>query len=154
MCNPNDPILLVEDEPTDAILFRRALERNGIRQTPVIVSNGEEAIQYLQGSGGYADRQRHPMPSIIVLDIKMPRRSGFEVLDWIRSRPDALRNLPVVMLSSSALATDVTAALDKGANSYVSKPATTEEYTRMAAAFAAFWMNYHEQASCPRFVRQ
>lgn len=152
MCNLNAPILVVEDEAADAMLFRRSLQKIGVSQAPVVVEDGEEAVRYLEGSGKYSDRQKYPLPSIVVLDIKLPRKSGFEVLEWIRDRMDQLRHIPVVMLSSSNMGRDVAVAYDKGANSYVTKPATSADYTRMATAFASFWMNYNEQAGCPRMV--
>src|SRR2546423_15327949 len=101
MCQPAGPILLVEDETTDAMLFRRALEQ--ITKDPPIIEirNGDEAVEYLMGSGRYADRRKYPLPSLIVLDVKLPRRSGFEVLGWIRSQPDNLRFNPGLMPSSS-----------------------------------------------------
>lgn len=152
MCNPNGPILLAEDEPGDAELFRRAVKKAGLEQPLTVVYDGDEALEYLQGTGRYSDRGQHPAPAVIVLDIKMPRRSGFEVLNWIRQRKDQLRHIPVMMLSSSNFGKDVIAAYEAGANAYVAKPGTASEYGRMAGAFAAFWLQFNEQASCPRMI--
>jgi CheY-like chemotaxis protein len=152
MCQPAGPILLVEDETTDALLFRRALEKI-TKDPPIIeISNGDEAVEYLVGSGRYADRRKYPLPSLIVLDVKLPRRNGFEVLEWIRSQPDNLRFTPVLMLSSSDRSDDVEKSYSHGANSYMTKPFGTEEYTRMANAFAGFWLKYNEQGQCPRLT--
>jgi len=107
-------------------------------------------LEYLEGAGRYSDPEKFPRPSLIVLDIKMPRRSGFEVLAWLRARKDELRHLPVMILSSSTISRDVMAAYEAGANAYVAKPSSSAEYARMAGAFAAFWLRYNEQASCPR----
>lgn len=142
----------MEDEASDAMLFRRALKKVGMEQSLVLVGDGDEAVQYLDGQGAFADRQKYPPASMVVLDLKLPRRSGFEVLDWLRSRQDSLRHLPVMVLSSSNLSRDVMAAYEKGANSYVAKPYSSEEYARMAAAFNSFWMRFNEQASCPRML--
>lgn len=151
MCHPADPILLVEDEKAVAMLFRRALEKV-TKQPPIVeVRDGDEAVAYLAGNGKYTDRQKYPLPSMIVLDIKLPRRNGFEVLDWIRSQPEDVRLIPVLMLSSSDRSHDVQQSYIHGANSYMTKPFGTDEYSRMANAFADFWLTYNEQAACPRF---
>lgn len=152
MCNQNGPILLVEDETSDVELFQRAMKKAGLGQPLVVVHDGDEALEYLQGTGRYKGRAAHLTPSMIVLDIKMPRRSGFEVLDWIRGRKDELRHIPVMMLSSSNMGKDVMAAYEAGANAFVAKPTSAAEYARMAGAFAAFWLRYNEQASCPRMI--
>jgi CheY-like chemotaxis protein len=152
MCNQNGPILLVEDENSDVELFKRAMTKAGLGQPVVAVHDGDEALEYLQGSGRHEGRAAYARPSMIVLDIKMPRRSGFEVLNWIRGREDELRHIPVMMLSSSNIGKDVMAAYEAGANAFVAKPASSAEYARMAGAFAAFWMRYNEQASCPRII--
>jgi CheY-like chemotaxis protein len=140
----------VEDEKSDAMLFRRALEK--ITKDPPIVevTSGDEAVDYLSGAGKYADRAKYPLPNLIVLDIKLPRRSGFEVLEFIRSHPDKLRHTPVLMLSSSERPADVEKSYEEGANAYITKPYGTEGYNRMAGAFADFWLNYNEQGQCPR----
>ena len=152
MCHPAGPILLVEDEKSDAILFRRALEKITKHPPIVEITNGDEAVDYLSGKGKYADREEYPLPNVVVLDIKLPRRSGFEVLEFIRKHPDKLRLTPVLMLSSSESAADVEEAYSHGANSYLTKPYGTEEYNRMAGAFANFWLKYNEQGSCPRLA--
>lgn len=151
MCKPAGPILLVEDEQTDAMLFRRALQKVTTEPPILEVRNGDEAVDYLAGSGEYSDRQKHPLPSMVILDIKLPRRTGFEVLDWIRSQPEHLRFTPVLMLSSSDRSEDVEKSLRLGANAYVSKPFGIDEYNRMASALANFWLKYNEQSGCPKF---
>lgn len=150
MCNMQGPILLVEDEASDVALFRRAMNKAELNQPLVVVRDGDEAIEYLGGTGRYSDREKFVPASMVVLDIKIPRRSGFEVLAWLRARKDELRHLPVMILSSSNISKDVMAAYDAGANAYVAKPSTSADYARMAGAFAAFWLRYNEQASCPR----
>jgi CheY-like chemotaxis protein len=153
MCNAAGPILLVEDEKTDATLFRRALDKIAPHPPILEVRNGDEAIAYLAGTGDYADRTKYPLPTMVVLDIKLPRRSGFEVLDWIRSQSDSLRFIPVLMLSSSDRKTDVEQSYTRGANAYVAKPFGSEEYNRMANALGSFWLHYNENVECPRFNR-
>jgi CheY-like chemotaxis protein len=153
MCHPAGPILVVEDEKTDAILFRRALEKIPSHPPIIELTNGDEAVDYLAGNGEYADRTKYPLPNVVVLDIKLPRRTGFEVLDFIRSHPDRLRLTPVLMLSSSDRASDVEKSYNHGANSYMTKPFGTDEYNRLASAFANFWLKYNEQGQCPRMSR-
>lgn len=140
------PILLVEDSTDDAILFERAVRKSAMRAAIMRVANGDAAIDYLKGVGMYADREIFHYPSLIVLDIKLPRRSGIEVLEWIREGPRPLSQMPVVVLSSSHTSTDIELAYAKGANAYVTKPFTTPEYAGMADALAHFWLQYNEQA--------
>src|SRR5262245_13616336 len=112
--NP-DVILVTEDDPTDVLLLRRAFERAGIPSRLEVVSNGEEAISYLAGEGTYADRNLHPLPSVVLLDIKLPRTSGIDVLAWIRRQPE-MNRLPVIMLTSSGRAADLRRAYEAGAS--------------------------------------
>ena len=150
MCNPAAPVLLVEDEVSDAMLFKRAFGK-ALNWPPVIrVANGDEAVDYLDGIGAFCDRNQYPLPSIVVLDIKLPRRGGFEVLESIRTRADQFSKIPVIMLSSSNRLADIQQSYEKGANSYVIKPYTADEYAKMAMAIVSFWMTFNEQASCPR----
>jgi CheY-like chemotaxis protein len=114
-------ILLVEDDPNDTVLIRRAFQKAGFGDSLKIVSDGGQAMQYLQGQKEYGDRARFPLPFLLLLDLKMPGTDGFEVLQWIRRQPD-LKRLLVVVLTSSNLQTDVDRAYDLGANSYLVKP--------------------------------
>jgi len=113
-------ILLAEDDPDDVFLIQAAFAEAAVPYRLAVVNNGEQAIQYLSGDGPYADRTRHPMPFLLLLDLKMPIRTGFEVLDWIRSRPE-LNRLLVVILTGSGLRTDVWKAEELGTNSYLVK---------------------------------
>src|SRR5258706_9347997 len=87
------PILVAEDEETDAMLLRWAFEKAGVPNPLVVARDGQEAVDYLEGKGDYADRVRHPLPCLLVLDLKMPRMSGFDVLVWVSDRPQ-FRDLP------------------------------------------------------------
>src|SRR5689334_9053871 len=93
-------VLLVEDNSDDALLMKMACQRSGIPHNLQIVTDGKAAIEYLSGKGVYADRVTYPLPQLIFLDIKLPFRSGHEILEWIRNEP-GLKHLPVVMLTSS-----------------------------------------------------
>src|SRR5438045_1775067 len=94
-------ILLIEDEASDALLIKRAFEKAGFDFKFWRLKHGEEAINYLSGVSPFDDRETHPLPDVILLDIKLPRRTGFEVLEWLRSQPPGLSRIPVVMLTSS-----------------------------------------------------
>ena len=131
-------ILLAEDDPNDTLLIKRAFQKAGFGSLLKTVDNGKQAIDYVAGSGDYADRSRFPLPFLLLLDLKMPGTSGFEVLTWIRSQPD-LKRLLVVVLTSSNLQTDVDRAYELGANSYLVKPIEFSQMVNMIQRFEAYW---------------
>lgn len=126
-------ILLAEDNADDVFLLRQALKRIDWAPSLHAVADGAEAIAYLEGSGGYGDRALHPLPDLLLLDVNMPRRNGFEVLEWIRTK-SACRNLVVHVLSASARPADVQRAYDLHANSYVVKPTSIGELVDFVSA--------------------
>ena len=138
-------ILLVEDELDDAQLLVRAFRKAGIANPVQHVDDGDKAIAYLAGQEPYADRERHADPTVILLDLKLPRRSGFEVLQWLRAQP-GLRRLPVVVLTSSGQTADVNRAYDLGANSYLVKPATGAALQEMVKTINAYWIGINRSA--------
>src|SRR5581483_12149655 len=107
---PNESVLLVEDDPSDFRLIQRAFNKLGERLDMFRLTNGDEAIAYLSGNDPYENRAAHPMPSMLLLDLKLPRRSGFEVLEWVRRQSSALSRLPVVVLTSSRHSVDINRA--------------------------------------------
>jgi CheY-like chemotaxis protein len=116
-----DTILLAEDEDDAAFLLERAIRKAGIVNPLQRVVDGDQTIEYLAGRGNYRDRARYPMPILLLLDINMPRKSGFEVLEWARS--DAgLKALTIDIFSGSSRAEDIERALRLGANLYLKKP--------------------------------
>src|SRR5436309_14383558 len=119
------PILIAEDSENDAELVRAALKRARVTNPTQIVPDGECVIAYLKGEAPYGDRTKHPFPRLLILDIKMPRLNGFEVLSWIRDHPECAV-IPVVIMSSSRDDRDVTKAYQLGANSYMTKPRRLE----------------------------
>ena len=123
---PNDLILVAEDNPDDALLLRRALTKAGNHARVKFVSDGEEMVLYLEGGGCYSNRSQHPLPSIMILDLKMPRKSGLEVLQWLGDNP-RLAIVPTIVLSASSLENDIRAAYSYGANTYFVKPTTFDE---------------------------
>src|SRR5579864_3191843 len=114
-------ILHVEDDPNDTLLLQHACRKAGIIFELQAVSDGDQAIAYLRGINDFSDRNKYPLPQLILLDLKMPRVSGFDVLAWLRA-DDKLKTLPVVVLTSSNHDADVKRAYDLGAKSYLVKP--------------------------------
>jgi CheY-like chemotaxis protein len=141
---PEEPILLVEDDPSDFRLIQRAFERANLAIPMIRLTHGDDAVAYLAGDAPYENRGAYPVPAIILLDIKLPRRSGFEVLEWIRKRPSALRRIPVVMLTSSRHSADINRAYDLGANSYLVKPSSTADLEELASNFKSYWLRLNE----------
>jgi CheY-like chemotaxis protein len=137
-------ILLVEDNVDDVLLIRRAFKKAGIETPLGIVSDGEAATAYLSGEGTFADRAAHPEASLVLLDLKLPRRSGLEVLEWMKQQP-RLRLLPVVVLTSSRQNADVQKAYDLGANSYLVKPVNFDELQAMMDAVHHYWVRLNER---------
>lgn len=137
------PILLVEDSEDDQTLIRRAFAKAKLSNPLHIVDDGDKAVAYLSGNGIYADRNAHPLPTIILLDLKLPRRSGHEVLAWLRAQP-SLPKIPVVVLTSSAETADVKRAYDLGANSYLVKPVEFDGLIEMVRNLGVYWLVMNE----------
>jgi CheY-like chemotaxis protein len=135
-------ILHAEDDPNDVLLVGLGFRKAAIPAVLRIVNDGEQVIQYLAGEGPFADRTANPLPALLLLDLKLPRRSGFEVLSWVRSHDD-LRRLPIVMLTSSAQAEDINRCYEMGANSYVVKPSVLEDLVTMAKKISAYWLEFN-----------
>jgi CheY-like chemotaxis protein len=139
--DPDETILLVEDNADDVSLFERAFGRTGFPHHLETVQSGDEAIAYLSRSGMYADREQYPLPTLLLLDIKLPRKDGFEVLDWIRHHPN-LAPLGVIMLTGSPRSEDVNRAYRMGVNSYVSKPVDASGFVDILKALGAHWFQH------------
>lgn len=132
-------ILLVEDDINDVMLFQRAYRKCDLSNPLQIVNDGETAQDYLAGNGKYADRLAYPMPALVLLDFKLPRKSGLELLAWMRSQAD-LQRLPVVALTSSREKTDVNRAYDLGINSYLVKPVAFDNLIHIVKTLGLYWM--------------
>lgn len=136
------PILLVEDNPRDLDLSLRALERTNLANEVVVARDGEEAWQYLAREGKYAGRPRGN-PAVVLLDLKLPKMDGVEVLDHIRKHPD-MEQLPVVMLTASREQTDVARSYALGVNAYVVKPLGFAEFLEAIRDLGVFWAVLNE----------
>lgn len=136
-------ILLIEDNPSDADLTRRAFERSGIANELVVVEDGQEALDYLHGSGPYAGRDRPELPALILLDLKLPKVSGLEVLRRMRGDPRT-KSVPVVILTTSREEQDLAAGYDLGANSYVRKPVDFTQFAAAIEQLGLYWLVLNE----------
>jgi CheY-like chemotaxis protein len=138
------PVLLVDDNPDDVLLMKRAFSSTTIRAPLRVLHDGAAALDYLAGNGEYADRAAHPLPSLMLLDLKMPRVSGFAVLEWLRQQP-GLKRLPVIVLTSSQQESDINRAYDLGANSYIVKPSGLKQIAEVAKDIEAYWLKWSQR---------
>jgi CheY-like chemotaxis protein len=132
-------ILLAEDEEDHVVLIKHAFSQAAIPNPLHVVWNGQEAIAYLMGTGVYANRAEYPLPDLLLLDLKMPRVNGFEVLEWIRQQP-GLAALRVLVLTSSADLHDVNRAYQLGANSFLVKPMDFQDVVQLSRLIQDFWL--------------
>jgi len=136
-------ILLVEDNPNDEALTLRALKKNNVTNEVVVVRDGVEALDWLFALGSHLGRDLTILPQVVLLDLKLPKLSGLEVLRAMRAHPRTKR-LPVVLLTSSKEDQDVFAAYDLGANSYVSKPVVFAEFADAIRQLGLYWLGLNE----------
>lgn len=132
-------VLYAEDDESDAFLFKHAFAKAGIAHRLIIVRDGSTAIEYLEGTGPYADRTQHPLPSLVLLDLNMPGLSGLDVLKWIRATP-TLSVLAAVMLTSSNQEPDMRRAYEHGATAYLVKPCELDEIINLARTINDKWL--------------
>lgn len=144
----NQVILIVEDDANDVLLLHRAFQKANIVVPLQTVSHGDDAVAYLAGEGVYANRERYPPPILVLLDLKLPRRSGLEVLEWIRGK-GGLRRLPVVVLTSSRETDDINTAYDLGANSYLVKPVGFEKLLELVRSLEMYWLTLNQKPELP-----
>ena len=137
-------ILLAEDDPNDVLLIQRAFQRTHVANPLQVVRDGEEALAYLSGQGAFADRERHPLPVLMLMDLKMPRKSGLEVLEWVRQQP-GLKRLPITVLTSSNQSPDINRAYELGANSYLVKPAGFDSLLELVKNLDMYWLILNEK---------
>jgi CheY-like chemotaxis protein len=128
----------VEDDLNDIFLVKRAFKLAQLENPLRVVTDGEEVVHYLSGHGKYADRDAHPLPKLIVMDIKMPRMTGFDVLEWIK-HDGPLRRIPVIIVSSSDRTEDVNRAYELGANAYMVKPVNFHAVQHLFESITHYW---------------
>ena len=148
--NDKFTILLAEDDANDVYFVKKALHRADIHNPVQVVRDGVQAIAYLRGEKEFADRQHFPMPKLLLLDIKMPKKNGLEVLEWLRSGGEevgALNRLPVIIMSSSSLQADIDRAYDLGVNAYLIKPSAFNELVETLKKTTDFWKDAAEHPS-------
>ncbi len=139
MDNKQFSVLLVEDDLNDIFLVKRAFKLAAIQNPLQVVTDGQEAINYLRGEGKYADRVAYPLPMLMVMDIKMPRLTGFEVLEWVKGNSKPLRRIPVVVVSSSDNPADINRAYELGANAYMVKPMDFRAVEHLFESITHYW---------------
>jgi CheY-like chemotaxis protein len=132
-------ILVAEDNDDDYFLLDRAFRKANFINPVRRVKNGQDAIHYLSGATPYSDRIAYPFPYVFLLDLKMPIKHGFDVLDWIRQRED-LKSLPVVILSSSQQAEDIRKSYEMGANGYISKSTSVASLVDVVESIRSYWL--------------
>jgi len=142
------PILLVEDNPDDEALTLRAFSKNRIANQVIVARDGVEALDYLFGAGPHAGRDMSVMPAVVLLDLKLPRIDGLEVLRRIRA-DDRTRLLPVVILTTSKEQQDIREAYGLGANSYIRKPVDFEKFIYAVGQMGLYWLALNEPLDSP-----
>ncbi len=139
---PQACILLVEDDEHDAFFVQYSFKKAGITSPLQIVSDGEQAIDYLAGAGRYADRGLNPLPELVLLDLKLPRKSGLEVLQWMRQQVP-FRSTAVIALTSSCDPVDLAKCYALGVNSFVVKPVDLDQRVELARSLKAWWLTWN-----------
>ena len=139
-------ILYVEDDENDIRLAKFAAEPAGVSECLQIVSSGPQAIDYLQGRGPYAERLKFPFPKVVLLDLRMPRMNGLDLLRWLRSQPDLI-GLVAIVFTASAHPDDIIRACELGANAFVQKPSRQGELIEFLRLVKAFWSGFHQSPS-------
>jgi CheY-like chemotaxis protein len=141
LCN----ILLVEDDVNDVLLIRRALQQTKLLNPVHVAGDGDQAVEYLMRSGSFGDARRCPRPALMLLDLKLPRKGGLELIAWVRSQDTPLRRLPIVVLTSSKESQDVSTAYELGANSYLVKPVDFNGLLRIVQALELYWGVFNQR---------
>ena len=136
-------VLLVEDNPDDEVLTLRALQSNDVPADVVVVRDGAEALDYLFGTGSYRDRDASVLPQVVLLDLKLPKLDGKDVLRRLRDHSDT-RRLPVVVLTSSTEQEDLKTLYDLGANSYIRKPVDFRQFEDTIKQLGMYWLVLNE----------
>jgi two-component system, chemotaxis family, response regulator Rcp1 len=138
----NFDILIVEDNPADVYLIRECMSDKGIIPHLHIVNDGDEALRFLERKAPFADK---PMPKLVILDLNLPKISGFQVLEFIK-KDNRFKSIPVIILSTSSSSNDIAQSYSLNANCYVVKPKDLEDFSRIVSSIEDFWMETAEVA--------
>jgi CheY-like chemotaxis protein len=136
-------VLMAEDDENDVAFLKRAFAQAEIHNPLHVAPDGQAAIDYLSGAGAFSDRNKFPLPGLLLLDLKMPRKTGLEVLEWVRAQ-ETLRSLPVIIFSSSVNPSEIEIAYQKGTNAFVSKPPGSPERIELAKMIKGFWLTFNQ----------
>lgn len=136
-------ILLVEDNSTDILFIQRAFKKANVLNPIRVVRDGDAAVDYLSGKGSYGDRTQYPLPALILLDLKLPRRNGLEVLGWLKQQ-ELIKRIPVVVLTSSQEDIDIDQAYDLGVSSYLVKPIQLDALKKLVETIDAYWLRINQ----------
>jgi len=148
MNNPANVVILVaEDSEDDRFMYGRALEKIGFKNVR-FVPDGEEAIMYLRGEGQYSDRTAYPFPHWMIVDLKMPRKNGFEIVEWVRTHAECAV-IPTIVMTSSMIPSDVKRAYELGVNTFFSKPHSQAELTSLFQQMLSYWCRAEVPAPPP-----
>jgi CheY-like chemotaxis protein len=137
-------VLIAEDDPGDVFLLQRAFSTAQVPASLHFVRDGQEAIDYLEGDSAFSDRETYPLPDLMLLDLKMPRLNGFDVLSRLRQQP-GLKRLLVTILTSSDEPQDINRAYDLGANSYLLKPHSSNELSELVKRVEKYWLEANQR---------
>ncbi len=147
------PVLQIEDDENDVFFMKHAFRKAGVLNSLLAVGDGQEALDYLAGAGKFANREQFPMPGFVLLDLNLPRKSGLEILRWIREQP-AFRTLPVVIFSSSNRDTDIHHAYSAGANAFLVKPPDPDGLLDLVRVIRDFWLRHNQlPPDCTQFMQ-
>lgn len=139
-------VLHVDDDPSDTLLLQQACRKAQVSFQLKSVADGETAVAYLAGRGAFSNRGQHPLPALLLLDLKMPRMTGFDVLAWARAQAH-FKLLPIIILTASNQDEDIKRAYETGANSYLVKPVGIHTLTEMARLIDAYWLGLNQQVN-------
>ena len=142
-------ILVVEDNEDHVFLLKHAFQKAGVTNPLQVASTGEEAIAYLEGTQPYSDWNKFPLPTLVLLDLKLPGLTGFDVLKWIRQHP-SLKALRVAMLTSSDLDQEIKLAYELGANAFLTKPVDLDRLVQMVKMLRVHWLEFTQAPAISR----
>jgi len=145
-------VLLVENNPDDVWLVEMAFERAELKHRLITVADGLQALDYIKGRGKYGNREKYPLPDLILLDLGLPGLSGMDMLEHLRGQPKT-KNVPITVLSGSSFVRDVTRAYELGANSFLMKPSDLRKFTAAIKETVDFWLGSTKLSSPPDFLQ-